>query len=87
MEVVDFLKSGQRLKQPNGCPDKMYFFSNSFRFMPKDLSHFLTRKSHLAHVFCFNSFEIMISCWHPEPSTRPSFTEIVTSLEEEFKVP
>ena len=28
MEVVDFLKSGQRLKQPDGCPDKMYFFSN-----------------------------------------------------------
>jgi len=23
MEVVDFLKSGHRLKQPDGCPDKM----------------------------------------------------------------
>ena len=33
MEVVDFLKSGQRLKQPDGCPDKMYFFSNFFSFM------------------------------------------------------
>ena len=31
MEVVDFLKSGQRLKQPNGCPDKMYF-SAIFQF-------------------------------------------------------
>ncbi|XP_073230391.1 angiopoietin-1 receptor-like [Porites lutea] len=52
MEVVDFLKSGQRLKQPDGCRDKI--------------------------------FEIMTSCWHPEPSTRPSFSEIVTSLEEEL---
>ncbi|CAH3174957.1 unnamed protein product [Porites lobata] len=52
MEVVDFLKSGQRLKQPDGCPDKI--------------------------------FEIMTSCWHPEPSARPSFSEIVTSLEEEL---
>ena len=44
MEVVDFLKSGQRLKQPDGCPDKMYFFSNFFSFMLiKDLSCFLTR--------------------------------------------
>ena len=23
MEVVDFLKSGQRLKQPDGCPDEL----------------------------------------------------------------
>ena len=23
MEVVDFLMSGQRLKQPDGCPDNM----------------------------------------------------------------
>ena len=32
MEVVDFLKSGQRLKQPDGCPDKMYFFQQFFQF-------------------------------------------------------
>ncbi|KAJ7382832.1 hypothetical protein OS493_032467 [Desmophyllum pertusum] len=52
MEVVDFLKSGQRLKQPDGCPDKIY--------------------------------EIMISCWRPDPSQRPSFSELVTSLEQEL---
>ncbi|XP_020610299.1 fibroblast growth factor receptor 2-like [Orbicella faveolata] len=53
MEVVDFLKSGHRLKQPDGCPDKIY--------------------------------EIMMSCWRPDPSKRPSFSELVTSLEKELE--
>ncbi|CAH3022246.1 unnamed protein product [Porites evermanni] len=50
MELVDFLKSGKRLRQPDGCPD--------------------------------NIFNIMTSCWHPDPSQRPSFNEIVTSLDQ-----
>ena len=24
MELVDFLRSGKRLRQPDGCPDNMY---------------------------------------------------------------
>ncbi|KAM7429289.1 hypothetical protein ABFA07_019837 [Porites harrisoni] len=50
MELVDFLRSGKRLRQPDGCPD--------------------------------NIFNIMTSCWHPDPSQRPSFNEIVTSLDQ-----
>lgn len=52
MDVVDFLKSGARLKQPDGCPNEIY--------------------------------EIMTSCWHLDPSERPSFSDLVTSLEREL---
>ncbi|XP_078383581.1 uncharacterized protein LOC144666103 isoform X2 [Oculina patagonica] len=53
MEVVEFVRSGQRLKQPDGCPDEIY--------------------------------EIMMSCWRPDPSLRPKFSELVTSLEQELE--
>ncbi|XP_078383586.1 uncharacterized protein LOC144666105 isoform X1 [Oculina patagonica] len=53
MEIVDFIKSGHRLKQPDGCPDKIY--------------------------------EIMLSCWNLDPAQRPSFSELVTSLEKELE--
>ncbi|KAJ7337779.1 hypothetical protein OS493_007935 [Desmophyllum pertusum] len=30
-------------------------------------------------------YEIMTSCWRPDPSQRPSFAELVTSLEQELQ--
>jgi len=53
IEIVDFLKSGQRLKQPDGCPDNIY--------------------------------QMMTSCWSYDPLKRPSFSELVTSLEQELR--
>jgi len=53
IEIVDFLKSGQRLKQPDGCPDNIY--------------------------------QIMTTCWSYDPLKRPSFGELVTSLEHELR--
>ncbi|XP_073230384.1 uncharacterized protein [Porites lutea] len=50
MELVDFLKSGRRLKPPDSCPN--------------------------------NILEMMMACWHPDPSQRPSFSEIVASLDQ-----
>ena len=38
MEVVDFLKSGQRLKQPHGCPDEMYI--SAINLVPSVFSEF-----------------------------------------------
>jgi len=52
MEIVDFLKLGQRLKHPDGCSNKIY--------------------------------EMMTSCWDQEPTQRPSFNELVTSLNQEL---
>lgn len=36
--------------------------------------------------FCcyHDSYDIMMSCWRPDPSERPSFAELVTSIELEL---
>ena len=33
---------------------------------------------------CYDSYEIMMSCWRQDPSERPSFAELVTSIELEL---
>ena len=33
-------------------------------------------------LFHFCSLEMMMACWHPDPSQRPSFSEIVASLDQ-----
>ena len=32
-----------------------------------------------------DSYEIMMSCWRPDPSQRPSFSELVTSPQKELE--
>ena len=33
-------------------------------------------------LFHFCSLEMMMACWHPDASQRPSFSEIVASLDQ-----
>lgn len=53
IEIIDYLKAGKKLKQPDGCSDEIY--------------------------------QIMRSCWNLEPSKRPTFLELLTSLEQELE--
>lgn len=48
-DLLEFLKSGNRMEKPNSCSDKMY--------------------------------ELMTKCWRWRASSRPSFTEILSNLE------
>lgn len=40
----------------------------------------------LVPSLCAGSYKMMLSCWHPKPEDRPSFTELRTKLERSLEV-
>ena len=64
-----------------------YFLDGSLHLLTTKLS---TRRTHEqlmkwqndGTLFHFCSLEMMMACWHPDPSQRPSFSEIVASLDQ-----
>jgi len=80
-EILDHITSGERLKKPSLCPEKLYVIQNLLEVSTVQCTH-----HHYGIIFCHTllsyRYGLICQCWHYTPEERPTFKEIVCNLQE-----
>ncbi|XP_073432046.1 proto-oncogene tyrosine-protein kinase ROS isoform X2 [Dendrobates tinctorius] len=64
MEVLHFVRSGQRMDSPDNCPDDIFgnAITTHVPFLPVDFTHL--------------TWNLILKCWEQNPAQRPNFAKI-----------